>query len=469
MRLYFWGAARQVTGSSYLIELNDGFRLLVDCGMDYELKKNPGLVQQVLPYNASSIHAVLLTHAHIDHSGNLPILVKEGFKGPIFCTAATAELTSYLLYDSCHIQQGDYIRTLARTKKNRRHLVQKPLYSEKNVKDTVSLFESISFEKSFSPHRGLAVTFQEAGHLLGAAGILVHVTENSKTYRFGFTGDLGRKNSKLLRDGKPFQNIDYLISEGTYGGRKHLSKQTPEQELTQFIESTCIANRGKLIIPAFSVGRTQSIVFTIHQLKDKGIIPTTLKVFVDSPLAIKSTPVYDKHPELLNEEAIEFKNRSGSLFEHEHTHYLDTKDSHEALSVYYDPCIIISAAGMVEGGRIQEHVMNHIERPSDCILIAGFCAEGTLGYRLLLGQPSIKIKDKDKKVQARIAKIDVFSSHPDHDEILEFIYACHPPALKNVFLIHGELPQLEAIKRAVLQLGVQAVDIPKQGQFFEFN
>ncbi len=469
MRLYFWGAARQVTGSMYLLEMNDGFRLLVDCGMDYEIKKNPVQNQKIFPFEASSIHAVLLTHAHIDHSGNLPILVKEGFKGPIYCTSATADLSAYLLYDSCHIQQGDYIRALARSKKNRRHLVQKPLYSEKHVSDTVKFFERIQLDQSFEPHRGITVQFQEAGHLLGAAGIRIQINENGKTHRFGFTGDLGRKQSKLLRDGIPFENIDYLISEGTYGGRKHLNKNTPEQELASYITATCVTQRGKLIIPAFSVGRTQSIVFTIHQLKASGIIPASLKVFVDSPLAIKSTPVYDKHPELLNKEALDFKHKHGALFEHEHTHYLDTKNAHEALAVYYDPCIIISAAGMVEGGRIQEHVMNHIEHPTATILIAGFCAEGTLGYRLLLGQPTIRIKDKDKRVHARIAKIDVFSSHPDHDEILEFIYACQPKQLKTVFLIHGELPQLEALKSAVLQIGSNTVEIPKQGQFYEFN
>jgi metallo-beta-lactamase family protein len=227
-----------------------------------------------------------------------------------------------------------------------------------------------------------------------------------------------------------------------------------------------VAQRGRLIIPAFSVGRTQAIVFTIHQLKRKGLIPSHLKIFVDSPLAIKSTPVYERHPELMNEEALAFRKEYGDLFVFENIDYLENKDEHEELTYYFDPCIIISAAGMVEGGRIQEHVSNNIENPYSTILIAGFCAEGTLGHRLLQGLSTIKIKNKDKRIFAKIARTDVFSSHPDHSEIMDFISSSEPENIKKVFLIHGELPQLEAMKKSVQQLGIQEVYTPALGESF---
>jgi metallo-beta-lactamase family protein len=466
MKLQFLGAAQQVTGSMYMLQLDNGYKILIDCGMDYELKRNPVEQTNIFPFRAVDLDLVLLTHAHVDHSGNLPVLIKDGYKGPIICTSATAELTSYLLYDSCNIQQQNYRKSLGNARKTKRHLVPKPLYSEKDVKDTVNQFHTVKLNKPFHPKPEIEIVFQEAGHLLGAAGIKISVTENGKTKVIGFTGDLGRKNSKLVRDGEPFKGIDYLVSESTYGGRKHVAEKTPEDELLGFIHDTCVAQRGRLIIPAFSVGRTQAIVFTIHQLKRKGLIPSHLKIFVDSPLAIKSTPVYERHPELMNEEALAFRKEYGDLFVFENIDYLENKDEHEELTYYFDPCIIISAAGMVEGGRIQEHVSNNIENPYSTILIAGFCAEGTLGHRLLQGLSTIKIKNKDKRIFAKIARTDVFSSHPDHSEIMDFISSSEPENIKKVFLIHGELPQLEAMKKSVQQLGIQEVYTPALGESF---
>ncbi|MCK6612276.1 MAG: MBL fold metallo-hydrolase [Bacteroidia bacterium] len=468
MKLHFLGAARQVTGSMYLLETADKYRILVDCGMDYELKRNAVDQGPIFPFNPADIDLVLLTHAHIDHSGNLPVLVKDGFKGQIVCTPATAELTAYLLYDSSHIQFSDYRKNLANARKTRRHLIPKPLYSEKNVSETIDRFYTIHLNKAFQPRPDIEITFQEAGHLLGAAGIKISILENGKKQVFGFSGDIGRLNSKLVKDGTPFSGIDYLISESTYGGRKHTITKTAEDELFDYIHDTCIKQRGRLVIPAFSVGRTQAIVFTINQLKRAGKIPEHLKIFVDSPLAIKSTPVYERHPELLNEEALSFKANHGDLFNYPGIEYLENKDEHEALTYYFDPCVIISAAGMVEGGRIQEHVMNNIENPYSTILIAGFCAEGTLGYRLLLGQPTIQIKKKDKRVYARIARTDVFSSHPDHDEVLHFIKESGGKNLKQVFLVHGELPQLQAMEMALHEEGISHVTLPEHGQVIDF-
>jgi metallo-beta-lactamase family protein len=269
----------------------------------------------------------------------------------------------------------------------------------------------------------------------------------------------------LVRDGQLFKKVDYLICESTYGGRKHKVERSAEEEMLDYITQTCVNHRGRLVIPAFSVGRTQSVVFTINQLKKQGLIPSHLKVFVDSPLAVKTTGIYQRYSDILNEEAQNFMAEHGSLFEFEGAEYLDSMDEHDELLHYYDPCVIISAAGMVEGGRIQEHVSNNIENPFSTILIAGFCAEGTLGHRLLLGQSLIRIKNRDRRVFAKISQTDVFSSHPDHDEVFNYISkTITPNSNETVFLIHGEETQLSAMKNALHEVGIKKVEIPDMMQ-----
>lgn len=473
MRLTFFGAARQVTGSMYMLETARGYRLLIDCGMDYEQKRQGADIETLFPFDPATIDMVVLTHAHIDHSGNLPALVNMGFSGHIVCTPATAELTAMLLFDSANIQLNDYRKSLARTRKTRRDRLPKPLYGEKQVKACVDQFYTIPFNKPLDAGFELKVILREAGHLLGAAAVEVQVTENGITKTIGFTGDIGRANSKLVRDGDRFEKADYLVTESTYGGRTHQVSRKAEDELLEYIRQTCVTFNGRLVIPAFSVGRTQAIVFTINQLKKEGLLPDSLKVYVDSPLAVKSTPVYERHPDLLNEEATQFMRDHGSLFHFPGVEYLEGMDEHEELMTKYESCVIVSAAGMVEGGRIQEHVVNNIENPFSTILIAGFCAEGTLGHRLLQGQSTIRIKNKDRMVYARIARTDVFSSHPDHQEILSYVTDTFENAkrnggqLKRVFLVHGEDPQLNAMHQELSEkLGLNA-DIPDPGATYQ--
>ncbi|MFN4082005.1 MAG: MBL fold metallo-hydrolase [Bacteroidia bacterium] len=462
MKLSFLGAARQVTGSMYLITLENGYNILVDCGMDYETKKNPVVNDFLFPFNPADIDLVILTHAHIDHSGNLPALVLHGYNGNILCTPATYTLTEYLLLDSANIQMQEYRQAIAKVKKSKLHTVPKPLYLDKHVIDCMERFVTIEFNKRFEVNENIHITFIKAGHLLGAASVKIEIIENNNQFNFGFTGDLGRKNSKLLQDAEFFNGINYLITEGTYGGRKHFVERKAEDELLQYITDTCIKYRGRLIIPAFSVGRTQAVVFTINQLKKQNLIPAELRVFVDSPLAIKSTDVYSNHNHLLNTEAIDFFKQHGNLFEFDGVKYLEDNDEHEEIMYYYDACIIVSAAGMVEGGRIQEHIMNNIDNPYATILIAGFCAEGTLGHRLLQGQSKIRIKNRDKNVYAKIAKTDVFSSHPDGDELIDYIIQTNSHnKLKQVFLVHGEGKQLDILKNQLAEKGINHVSVPE--------
>jgi len=467
MKLTFWGAAKQVTGSMHLLTLDKGYKILVDCGLNYEQKKLMTEDVFSFPFNPIDIDLVVLTHAHIDHSGNLPALVHQGFQGQILCTAATADLTKFLLFDSANIQWNEYKQKLHKAGKSRkRSFISKPIYTEKNVQQTLERFVTLDFDKRFNIDSTTSIEFIEAGHLLGAASVVVEVKNDKGVKRIGFTGDLGRNHAELIRIPIAMKNLNYLVTETTYGGRNHKSSADSETELMKFIEETCVKVRGRLIIPAFSVGRTQAIVHTINKLEKKGLLPP-VKVFVDSPLAVKTTHVYTHHYDLLNDEAKQFLKEHGSLFDFDNLFWIDNLDGHDELMEYKDSCIIVSAAGMVEGGRIQEHVKNNIQNPFSTILIAGYCSEGTLGHRLLQGQKSISIKGRDYQIYSKIAHTDVFSSHPDKDEIYNYIKACENDSLKKVFLVHGDEGNLIAMKETLEERRFKAeIDIPEMGDEF---
>lgn len=467
MKITFYGAARQVTGSMHLLTLDNGYKILFDCGMNYEQKRELHDAAFEFPFNPVEVDVVVLSHAHIDHSGNLPKLVADGFMGNILCTPATYELASYLLHDSAIIQLSEYKQRLSRTTKNRRSLIAKPIYTDKQVEKALDKIVTIPFNKKLEVLPGVTIELIEAGHLLGAASIVVETNLNGTNKRIGFTGDLGRNHAELINIPTPMRDLDYLITETTYGGRKHKSAENAEHDLLRYIDE-CIRIRGRLVIPAFSVGRTQSILFVINKLHKKGLLPH-VKVFVDSPLAVRSTHIYEKYPELLNEDAIAFKNEHGSLFDFENLELIEDYDDHEKLLYYAESCIIISAAGMVEGGRIQEHVKNNIQNPFSTILIAGYCAEGTLGHRLLQGQQTISIKGKNFRIHSKIAQTDVFSSHPDKDEIFNYIKACVTPRLKNIFLVHGDGPNLDLMKAILAENDIHQVMIPEMEQTFQLD
>ena len=467
MKLTFWGAAKQVTGSMHLLTLDNGYKILVDCGLNYEQKKLLTEDAFSFPFNPIDIDLVILTHAHIDHSGNLPALVHNGFSGQILCTSATADLTKFLLFDSANIQWQEYKQKLSRAGKSRkREFVSKPIYTERNVQQTLERFVTLDFNRRFQINSTTTIEFIEAGHLLGAASVVVEVKNDKGLKRIGFTGDLGRNYAELIRIPITMKNLNYLVTETTYGGRKHKSSANSEEELMKFIEDTCVKVRGRLIIPAFSVGRTQAIVHTLNRLEKKGLLPP-VKVFVDSPLAVRTTHVYTQHYDLLNNEAKKFLKEHGSLFDFDELYWIDNLDGHDELMEYKDSCIIVSAAGMVEGGRIQEHVKNNIQNPFSTILIAGYCSEGTLGHRLLQGQKTIGIKGREYPIYSKIAHTDVFSSHPDKDEIFSYIKACENPLLKKVFLVHGDIGNLNAMKSTLEETNFMAdIEIPEMGDEF---
>ena len=464
MDITFWGATRQVTGSMHLLTLNSGYKILIDCGLRYE-QGDAFEINDEFPFEPSSINLLVLTHAHIDHSGNIPTLIKRGYNGQVICTEPTAALVENLLKDSVNVQLSESKSKRRGGNFNKNRPI--PLYGQVHVSTALDRLLTLSFKKTFKINDQVSVTFYPAGHILGAASVLVEVIENGVTKRIGFTGDLGKLKSKIVVDAEPMPDLDYLICESTYGNRLHSALSTPEDELFKYIKKNCIDAPGRLVIPAFSVGRTQAILFTLNQLYVKGKLKG-IKVFTDSPLGILSTKVHEKYDDYLNEESkIFIKEHGGLLFDFPNLRIIQTESDHKELAYHSGPSIIVSSAGMIEGGRIQQHVRNNIQNPLCTILIAGYCAEGTLGHRLLQGQPTIKIKNKDSPVYARVASTDVFSAHPDRDGLYKYINEINNKNLKKIFLVHGDEKAMESFAGFLSQKEFQNVVIPYRGDKFK--
>jgi metallo-beta-lactamase family protein len=454
-----YGAAKQVTGSMHLFNIN-GFNLLMDCGLDYEKDEN-GYPRSNLnfKFNPAAIDALILSHAHIDHSGNIPNLVRQGFEGKIYCTQATATLIYDLWSDSLNIQRSDS------KKKGKNGRKSEVLYAENHIELATRKVVIVDYHEEVEIAKGIQFEYYHAGHIPGAASIKLTVKDEGETKRIGFSGDLGNYNSALVRDPEPIPGLDYFLSESTYGGRYHTFEQSRKEALLKHVEETCIRNRGKLVIPAFSVGRTQAILFSFHQLYREGKIPEWLSIYSDSPLAIRSTRVYKECLKDLNQDAQDFYARHGDLFDFDNLKTLSAPAQSDYISQTEEPCVIVSAAGMLEGGRIQKHIRNNVEISSNKILIAGYCAEGTLGAKLLEGLPTIRINKKEKNVKASIARTDAFSAHADTDGLMTYYEGMGLNDLKKLFFVHGDESSMRALKEIVTGQfnDVEAV-IPEVGE-----
>ncbi len=460
MKLTILGAAEQVTGSMHLLQI-ENYSILIDCGLDYE-KGTYQHENQYFSFDPASIDVVILTHAHIDHSGNLPTLVRMGFEGQILCTPPTAELTEVLLLDSVNVflsKQNKQSRS-----KRYRHGPD-PLYLQNHVIETVERFVTIDFDKEFKINDQLSLTFVPVGHLLGAAAVILEVVDKGETKRIAFTGDIGRKNYPLLIDPQPLPPVDYLVSESTYGGKFHSTDTTLEQKLIDTIMETCIKYPGRLIIPAFSIGRTQAIAYALNKIFSKKLIPP-VKVFIDSPLASAATAIYHKHQRYLNEEAQDFYKNEVKNAEFKELSYVYDKRESISISNYHEPCIIISSAGMLEGGRIQDHLFYNIQNYYCTILFIGYCAKGTLGNRLLRGDPIIKLRNRDLMVYASIKQTDLLSGHGDHNDLMATIKQQDPTTLKKIFLVHGERVRMDSLSGA-LEAEHYTVVVPRKEDTFE--
>ena len=448
----------------YLFTTDGGYKILVDCGLSYE---EGDQIQQnsYFPFDPEDIDIVVLTHAHLDHSGNLPTLINQGFEGQILCTEPTAALTDILLSDSANIQglkQKIQGKKRKKGKSSENNYIR--LYGHKQVMDTMDRIITWPFNIQFEIHKGLSVVFKEAGHILGASSVEIHYTENKKSKVIGFTGDLGNKGSKIIVDPTPMSNLNYLVMESTYGGRYRNEFRRGEEVIESYIRATCIDQPGRLIIPAFSVGRTQAILFVIHKLFEEGKIPRGIRVFADSKMGMFSSGIHQRYSEYLNSEARDFLTDHDSLFRYPELFFIEDDDDRKILENHYEPCIIVSSAGMMEGGRIREHVTNNIQNPACTFLIAGFCAPGTLGDQLLKGNSDVYMKGKSKTVYAKIASTDAFSGHPDHNGLIEYFAQVRKnSALETIFITHGEEDSMNFLKEHLEREGAK-VTMPVKGE-----
>lgn len=472
MKLHFLGAARQVTGSMYLLELED-YQVLIDCGTDMERDidyNEPLENKSFFPFDASLVNLVVLTHAHIDHSGNIPMLYREGFEGQVLCTSPTAELAELLLIDSAHLHlrklkaaQGE---SRKKNKQMDRLLKRGDLYLEKDVENAVDNFVTLAFNKKFTIIPGLELTFIPAGHLLGAAHAYFSIKEHGETKTICFSGDLGRKNYPLHIDPQPVPQADYLICETTYGNRIHEDKEEAIDALARIIMETCVDKPGRLIIPAFSVGRTQAVLFTLNRLIEERNFPA-VRVFTDSPMGRGSTKIYAKYISYLNPEARAFQKEYDDLFDFENLKFLQTDKESKAIKNYNEPCIIISSSGMISGGRVEQHIADNISNSYCTILLIGYAADGTLGRELLAGTNLIRVRDREYRVNATIRKIDVFSGHADKNGLLDFVKNQNSSTLKKIFLSHGEEESMLEFKEDLNQLGYKDVVLPTKNESFQ--
>jgi len=470
MHLQFQGAARTVTGSMHILSVG-GKTLLLDCGIFHGRRDEAWNRNSKFPFDPPSIDAVVLSHAHIDHSGNLPGLVRQGFRGPIYSTSATQSLCTVMLRDSAYIQERD-AEFISKRHREKGLPPVEPLYNEQDVDETVPLFQGREYGKNFEIQEGVECRFEDAGHILGSAAVAFTLREGSRVVRLAFTGDLGRPNLPILRDpvfiGPP-EGTDYLICESTYGGRFHSPVEEMEDQLLEPILRT-YDRRGKIIIPAFSVGRTQEIVYLLHKMSSAGKIDH-MPVFVDSPLSVNVTDVFRKHPECFDQEALAMINASVSSdpFGFERLKYVRTLEESKQLNDQPGPCIIIAASGMCEAGRIVHHLANGVGNPNNMVMIVGYQAENTLGKKLVMREPVVNILGEPHEVRSEVVVLNAFSAHADQNEILGYVQGFNAHRPKSIFLVHGDPDQEEKLAERLEGAGFGSVRMPVRGELAELN
>ena len=479
MKIKFCGAAQTVTGSCHLVTLTDGLTILLDCGM---FQGGAGDLEELngsWGFNPSDVDVMVLSHAHIDHCGRIPKLVKDGFQGKIFCTHATRDLAGIMMMDTAHILEKDaeYFNEKVRKKIANRNKqdnhdspqlkTRKALYNAKDVAVSLEQFVSCSYDKWMTIAEGVRIQFRDAGHILGSANVFLDVKRKGDEYRLGFSGDIGRPNRPILRDPKQMLPTDILISESTYGDRLHLEKPAEVDRFLEIVKSTCTNQRGKLIIPAFSVGRTQELVFLLDQLVNQKKLPN-IPVFVDSPLSVNATEIFKLHPECFDFDLHQYILKDPDPFGFKRLNYITDVNQSKKLNTSKEPCIIISSAGMINAGRIKHHVYNAIENPRNTILIVGYNSPETPGGILRSGATTLKLFGDVLMVNAKIEIMDSFSAHGDQKEMMDFL-SNQTESVSELFLVHGELPTQEVFRTELLKSGFKKVSIPSMKQSVEIH
>jgi metallo-beta-lactamase family protein len=467
MKIKFLGAAREVTGSKHLITTDLGRKILLDCGMFQGKGLETDAMNRKLGINPREIDHIILTHAHIDHSGLIPYVYRSGFRGSVICTNATRDLCAIMLADSGFIQEHDtYTFNKRRVKKGLKPV--EPIYTQKDATACMAQFIGVPNDMKFRIDDSVKVIFTPSGHMLGSAVATLQVIENGQIKRISYTGDIGRPENRILAPPLPFPQSDILITESTYGDRLHLDHEAAETELLDVVIHTCVDKGGKLIIPAFSVGRTQELVYSLNRFYASGKLPR-IDIFVDSPLAVNATTVFRMHPECFNSEIHEFMIKDPDPFGFNSLFYITRQEDSKKLNDHKKPCVIISASGMAEAGRIKHHIANNISDYRNTILMVGYCAPATLGARLLQGTEEVSIHGNIFQVKAEIKRIESYSGHGDYNEMIKYLECQEKSAVDQTFLVHGEYETQKSYAEKLLNSGFRNVEIPSPGQQYELR
>jgi len=463
VKLTFYGAAKTVTGSKHLIKTQTGFRLLLDCGLFQGYDPRFKVLNRHFGFNPMEVNAVVLSHAHIDHSGLLPMLVKQGFSGPIYCSKATADLLEIMLLDSAHIQEAD---AAFYNKRHPKEEPRKPLYGLKDAERCLELIRPAPSLTAFKVSPEIQCTLIENGHLLGSAAVVLDVLENSKSIRIGFTGDIGRPDPGMLKPPIPLPEVDYLICESTYGDRLHEEEHFGPFELRDLIHQVCLKQKGKLLIPAFSIGRTQELIFALDYLHNFESLPN-IPIFVDSPLATKGTEIFKNHLSAFNERFQRYLSFDASPFSFPNLNFTENVEESKAINSIQGGAVVISASGMMDAGRIRHHLYNHLSNSKNAVLVVGYSEPSTLGGQLSSGASSVRLFGEDIPVRAKIVRAGSFSGHADYEEMLDYLRLQNPKKLKSIFLVHGEEQVQKNWANRLKERGFSKVIVPDLQQEFD--
>jgi metallo-beta-lactamase family protein len=462
MNITFHGAARHVTGSKHLLQLNSGTNILMDCGMFQGMGEHTEDMNEHFGFNPKKVDHLVLSHAHIDHCGLIPRLVAEGFSGPIYCTPATLDLARILLLDSAKIQEQD----TSFSNKHRKKKDLPPLeilYTEENVNQALTQFKTVEYHEEFNITPEVKLYFSDAGHVVGSAVTHLTITEDGKETHITFSGDVGRYGDMILKSPQNFRQSDYILMESTYGDSLHADIGPIEDALQKIIYETCINRKGKVIIPAFSVGRTQEILFALNALELKNQLPD-VPYYVDSPLSLKATQVLKDHPEVYNRAVNEVMKRDDDPFDFKNLRFVESTEESIALNENPQACVIISSSGMAEAGRVKHHIRNNIGNSKNTILMVGYCEPNSLGGHLLNGDKQVYIFGEMHDVVANVQSIKSMSAHGDYEDLLHFLACQDADKVSKIFLVHGEYEVQQRFAERIKNAGFDNVEIPFQHQ-----
>ena len=465
MKLQFMGAAREVTGSKHLITTKKGLKILLDCGMYQGKGLETDAMNRDLGFDPTEIDYLILSHAHIDHSGLIPYIYKLGFRGTVLCTPATRDLCAIMLADAGRIQEAD-VHTFNKKLKEQHKDPVEPIYTEKEAQECMHCFISVPYHKPFNIEGEVTVEFYDAGHILGSSCVYLKIRDGRHIIKLGYTGDIGRYSKHILKDPEPFPQVDYLIMESTYGDRIHDTLKDAEQELLMAVLDTCTKKKGKLIIPSFAVGRAQEIIYALDRLEHAELLPD-IDVFVDSPLSISATNIMRLHTECFGQPILDYMKKDPDPFGFDRLQYIQSVEASKELNLRHKPCVIISASGMMEAGRVKHHLANHIEDPSTTILCVGYCEPKTLGAKIMRGDKEVSIFGHPHEVRAELRRIESLSGHGDYKEMMQYIDCQNKRKVKTLFLVHGEEQTQLNFRDTLLKAGWRNIEIPEFRQEVE--